>query len=67
MTELEEINKHIDVLEKAIARKDEKWFGDKANDNKSFKDYWEYVYNEKIEIYKLKREIYRLKRRNEIK
>jgi len=53
--QLKKIDEDVNFLRKIINEKDKKWYADKNNDNKSFEEYWEYVYNEKIELAKLDR------------
>lgn len=53
--QLKRIDKYIDVLRKLVDEKEKQWYGDRKNDNKSFDEYWEYVYDEKKELAKLDR------------
>lgn len=53
--QLEKIDKLTAVIQKLLADKDKEWFGDKKNDNKSFDQYWDYVYDEKYQLDKLDR------------
>ncbi|MFA5207542.1 MAG: hypothetical protein WC428_02680 [Candidatus Paceibacterota bacterium] len=53
--QLKKIDEYVIVLEKIVVEKDKEWYADKKNDNKSFEEYWEYVYYEKMELAKLDR------------